>query len=347
PIPAIPPVPTLAPRPLTLADAVTTALQNSFQTRQAALAVAIARAQLREAEAQKAVTLGGSASFTDNSQCCGGSPVSGTISIPSSGISNAPFTATGIGGSAATNTVFALTLKYPLYTGGALEAQIAIARANEVIAEAQFAAAAEQVVFSVRQAYYSVTASEANVGSAQRSVDAARENVRVAAARVQVGTSPQFDLLQAQVQLAQSAQALTQARTALSQSQQNLAATLVRPLPTTVVPAGFSGLPEVPQDVDALIGQALQRRPEIAAARRSEEHTSELQSPCNIVCRLLLEKKKRRLKANQTGKKFRVGIKSNISTNRNNLISGVDRCIHMNAMKKTTITSINRQTIKI
>src|SRR5205814_2746978 len=51
---------------------------------------------------------------------------------------------------------------------------------------------------------------------------------------------------------------------------------------------------------------------------------------------------RRRLKANQTGKKFRVGIKSNISTNRNNLISGVDRCIHLNAMKKTTITSINR-----
>src|SRR5438034_3622109 len=47
---------------------------------------------------------------------------------------------------------------------------------------------------------------------------------------------------------------------------------------------------------------------------------------------------RRRLKANQTGKKFRVGIKSNISTNRNNLISGVDRCIHLNAMKKTTIT---------
>src|SRR5256885_2816185 len=27
-------------------------------------------------------------------------------------------------------------------------------------------------------------------------------------------------------------------------------------------------------------------------ARRSEEHTFELQSPCNLVCRLLLEKKK-------------------------------------------------------
>src|SRR2546426_257781 len=30
----------------------------------------------------------------------------------------------------------------------------------------------------------------------------------------------------------------------------------------------------------------------VVAARRSEEHTSELQSPCNLVCRLLLEKKK-------------------------------------------------------
>src|SRR5256885_11161140 len=32
--------------------------------------------------------------------------------------------------------------------------------------------------------------------------------------------------------------------------------------------------------------------PRIRSPRRSEEHTSELQSPCNLVCRLLLEKKK-------------------------------------------------------
>src|ERR1039457_7576764 len=30
----------------------------------------------------------------------------------------------------------------------------------------------------------------------------------------------------------------------------------------------------------------------VARSARSEEHTSELQSPCNLVCRLLLEKKK-------------------------------------------------------
>src|SRR5256885_12854938 len=38
---------------------------------------------------------------------------------------------------------------------------------------------------------------------------------------------------------------------------------------------------------------------------RSEEHTSELQSPCNLVCRLLLEKKKKK-------KRPKVTIRDNI-----------------------------------
>src|SRR5256885_9001845 len=41
--------------------------------------------------------------------------------------------------------------------------------------------------------------------------------------------------------------------------------------------------------VDAPLNEAL---PPPTPLGRSEEHTSELQSPCNLVCRLLLEKKK-------------------------------------------------------
>src|SRR2546426_4676653 len=46
-----------------------------------------------------------------------------------------------------------------------------------------------------------------------------------------------------------------------------------------------------PPCADGQIGCRVRR---IAEPRRerSEEHTSELQSPCNLVCRLLLEKKK-------------------------------------------------------
>src|SRR5256885_8859047 len=37
---------------------------------------------------------------------------------------------------------------------------------------------------------------------------------------------------------------------------------------------------------------------------RSEEHTSELQSPCNLVCRLLLEKKKKHVTMDEVIERF-------------------------------------------
>src|SRR5688572_31256463 len=45
------------------------------------------------------------------------------------------------------------------------------------------------------------------------------------------------------------------------------------------------------------------RRPRLASGRRSEEHTSELQSQSNLVCRLLLEKKKKKNKTNNKEEK--------------------------------------------
>src|SRR2546426_3463744 len=67
--------------------------------------------------------------------------------------------------------------------------------------------------------------------------------------------------------------------------------------------AGAAALPGSPSPSLAVIGPAppfalvdpTGRSVSLAdyAGRRSEEHTSELQSPCNLVCRLLLEKKKK------------------------------------------------------
>src|SRR5256885_8441780 len=47
------------------------------------------------------------------------------------------------------------------------------------------------------------------------------------------------------------------------------------------------GHDQVPAALAALVGAVAHE-----VHHRSEEHTSELQSPCNLVCRLLLEKKK-------------------------------------------------------
>src|SRR5256885_5525842 len=45
--------------------------------------------------------------------------------------------------------------------------------------------------------------------------------------------------------------------------------------------------------VEQLGAHPFLQRADVPAEGRSEEHTSELQSPCNLVCRLLLEKKKK------------------------------------------------------
>src|SRR5688572_31294270 len=57
---------------------------------------------------------------------------------------------------------------------------------------------------------------------------------------------------------------------------------------------GLVGLPDVRRDHEApVLDRAPERSGRQVRRRRSEEHTSELQSQSNLVCRLLLEKKKK------------------------------------------------------
>src|SRR2546426_7270277 len=65
--------------------------------------------------------------------------------------------------------------------------------------------------------------------------------------------------------------------------------------PYTTLFRSTEGIPAVKQLLCGLKDSA-EREPVftwLLRADRSEEHTSELQSPCNLVCRLLLEKKKK------------------------------------------------------
>src|SRR5256885_8610032 len=68
-----------------------------------------------------------------------------------------------------------------------------------------------------------------------------------------------------------------------------------RAWPTVVITHGWQPEDDYPAiyppvQWQADMAQAIKNR----VASRSEEHTSELQSPCNLVCRLLLEKKKKK-----------------------------------------------------
>src|SRR5256885_11499796 len=57
---------------------------------------------------------------------------------------------------------------------------------------------------------------------------------------------------------------------------------------------------------------------------RSEEHTSELQSPCNLVCRLLLEKKKKILSLLLIGAGLLAGCCRRVSCRCESLSTSVD-----------------------
>src|SRR5256886_8354284 len=79
-----------------------------------------------------------------------------------------------------------------------------------------------------------------------------------------------------------------------------------RSLPDTLVDTG-SEYTWIPRDVLEGLRIIVERKQGfvVADGRRSEEHTSELQSQSNLVCRLLLEKKKKKRKKHHVNKRHK------------------------------------------
>src|SRR5256885_4656105 len=73
---------------------------------------------------------------------------------------------------------------------------------------------------------------------------------------------------------------------------QNLAHKSVGTAQAQLMPSNVAGQ-GIPYSLDTVATQSVLTNNSVKPSSiRSEEHTSELQSPCNLVCRLLLEKKK-------------------------------------------------------
>ncbi len=239
------------PRPLTLRDALGIAAQQNLQLRIAAFEVQIARVQLAQAKAAAAGQLNAQASFTRTQEqppttvVIGGSPV--TIPPPSPNLYDVR-----------------LIFQYPLYTGGRIEAQVALAEANLKGAEAALQRQIQQGVFEVRQAYVRLLLGQAGLEVADRGIQQATENLRVARARVAAGASPRFDEIQADVALANARQQQVRSRNAVQLAAQGLNALLAFPLDTPLLLRdGFITDP-VQTPLDRLIAAAQLTRPELS-----------------------------------------------------------------------------------
>lgn len=254
--------PAPAARTLGLVEAITLALQQNQQLRVAAFEVAIARAQLAQARGARSPHVSGQASVTRTQEGSAttimffdhGALHTITIPAPSPNLYDAR-----------------VTLQYPLYTGGRIEAQIALAEANARGAEATLERIKQQVIFGVRQAYFQLQLAQSGLQVAERGVAQATENLRVARARVAAGASPRFDEVQAEVSLATARQSQVRARNGIAQAMQALAGVLNLPLNTPLRLSDAFTVQPVRDSADALVAKAVQARPEFAelAARQA------------------------------------------------------------------------------
>src|SRR2546426_43410 len=239
----------LQPSQLSLVEALRLGLEQNQQLRVAAFEVTVARAQLAQARAGAAIQGNVQASYTRTEET--------SVTIP--GGPTLPLYP---------NLYDArLLLQYPLYSGGRVEAQIAMAEANLKGAVATLGRITQQLVFTIRQAYYQLLLAQAGFDSANHSVAQAAENLRVARARVATGVSPKFDEVQADVALATARQVQVRARNGVAQAMQGLAGLLNLALDRTLAPADGFAVIVVETPLDLLIAQALATRPELAEVR--------------------------------------------------------------------------------
>src|SRR5690554_6954177 len=92
---------------------------------------------------------------------------------------------------------------------------------------------------------------------------------------------------------------------ALSQAPPALAIKIARAKPLVMVPKSRPAIPGTPNTTPTTTGINSANKEGVIISRcaplvRSEEHTSELQSRPHLVCRLLLEKKKKKLNTSIT-----------------------------------------------
>src|SRR3989454_3759659 len=237
---------------LSLVEALRLALQQNQQLRVAAFEVAVARAQLAQSRAGAAIQGSVQGGYTRTQE-----GVSTTIPDSAGDVITIPPPSPNL-------YAARLSLQYPLYSGGRVEAQIAMAEANLKGAEATFERVKQQIVFTIRQAYYQLLLAQAGFDSANHSVAQAAENLRVARARVASGVSPKFDEVQADVALATARQAQVRARNGLAQGMQALNGLLNLPLETPLTPTNPFMVTVVGTPLDRLVSQALETRPELA-----------------------------------------------------------------------------------
>lgn len=252
-----------APRRLSFAELVTAVAQSNLSLRAAAFDVAIAQAQLAQARGARLPQVTATGSYATGQQVPGT-----TVTIPNP---PGPSITIVVPGPSPDQILLRLGLQYPLYTGGKLESQIALAEANVRGAQTVFNRTVQQVVFSAQQAYLQALLARENLVAAQRTLDETEESLRVARARVRAGVAAEFDALQADVAVTNAQQGIIRTQIGVRNADASLNTLLNQPLGAALVLTDALEPRPVPGTLESATAAALRNRPELAELRARAE----------------------------------------------------------------------------
>lgn len=159
----------------------------------------------------------------------------------------------------------ALRLSMPVDITGVIGRGI---RASEVAmrsAEALVESERNDLRQRVRAAYYRELQSEALVKVADEALKNAQDRLDVTMKEFELGTKARIDVVQIDTQVRQRQAEVLAAQNNVRLAKQNLNNTISRPIETPVETVDVAELPKVAAAPDDLVGQAMQRRPDIAA----------------------------------------------------------------------------------
>jgi outer membrane protein len=120
----------------------------------------------------------------------------------------------------------ALTVTQPLYAGGAITAQVQLARLSSLLADQTVRAATQDVVYATETAYYNLLLSQHLVDISTDAVHAAKVHLDDVEKKRAGGVASNFDVLRAQVELSNFEADLIRSKNAINIARANLIKTM-------------------------------------------------------------------------------------------------------------------------
>jgi outer membrane protein len=124
------------------------------------------------------------------------------------------------------NYTAALRVTQPLYAGGAITAQVQLARLSSLLADQTVRAATQDVVYATETAYYNLLLSQHLVDISTEQVRASKAHLDDVEKKRAGGVASNFDVLRAQVELSNSEANLIQSKNAINLARANLIKTM-------------------------------------------------------------------------------------------------------------------------